>query len=115
MQGQPEGMDASSWFTQTATVQVPTCLAASGSRELVWGDQTPLACRVTPQDEQFQGSDGQMITSSHLLRTDQPIDVKSRVWIPGTDTSDAQQARKVLRVRATTAKGGGYTLYRVDL
>lgn len=108
-------MDASPWFTDTITVQSPAGLAASGSREQTWGVQRAIKCRYTPGQKKVQRDDGTVVLTVATIRCTDPITVHDRIWPPFTDTTDATLARRPAQALSTSQKGGGYTLYRVEL
>jgi hypothetical protein len=107
-------MDASSWFTDTITVQSPSGIAASGSRDVVWGPQRQIKCRYNAGQKKVMTSDGTVVTTVATIRCTDEITIHDRVWPPLADVTDNSKARRPAQALSTTNKQG-YTLWRIEL
>jgi hypothetical protein len=106
-------MDASSWFVDTITVAAVSGRGNTGNP--TFGSQTAVTCRVESFPGILSDSNGEDFTYSERIMTDTAIAIESRVWLPGADTADNTEAKRVVQVESAATKPGSYTLYRVYL
>ena len=102
------------WWIHEVMVESPLGLAGDGSRTLIWGNRRVVKCHVRAGQRKVLGADGEVVMATHTIRCGEAIDVKDRIWLPGTTVGDAAQARRPALV--TSAEDlDGHTLWRVEL
>ena len=105
-------MNIAHLLDSTVTVQSQT--GSSGYGDPVWASPRTIACRVNTVNRRVPSAQGIAIVAASVLLTDQPIKEGDRFWLPGTDTSDAKQARHLSDVKSSKALSGSPTLYQGD-
>lgn len=101
---------ASHLMTDTITVQ-----PLSGTTN--WGDPSFGTARTQKARVEFvfnilRDSEGNERQSNARVATETEIGLHDRVFFPGDDTSDVEDARKVIQTE-TASTPDGYTLYQV--
>lgn len=106
-------MDFTSWLVDTITVAAPSGVSNYG--DPTFGASSTLAARVQSKRQIIKARDGEEIISDHVIYTANAIAPDSRVWLPGDDTGDANEARRVLATYETHDKPGAVVLYKTLL
>lgn len=83
--------------TMTDTVYIAHQSGVSASGQPTWGTPTAYPARVEQVQRQEHSPMGQTIVTRNwiLLGPDSAIVRGDRLWLPGSDQSDATQARRV--------------------
>ena len=84
---------ASHLFTETISFAEPTGLGNSGDR--TFGAVTTAAARVEHGSFLVRGTDGNMREFKTLVITETAISSAARVWLPGDDTTDGNESKKI--------------------
>lgn len=84
--------------TLTATITVQSVTGATTGGDPTWGDKRPIPARVEPKVRRVLNAEGQVVTTSHRIFTDDAVLSTDRVWLPGTDTTDAGASKGVAQV-----------------
>lgn len=84
-----------------------------------WGPQTTLRARVEKTFKMVRTPNGREIIASHVMATDEPVELTDRYWLPSIggeladDTTSASAARAPLSVEVATDKAGKNAIFRV--
>ncbi len=106
-------MDLSSWMRDTITVESTPGVDVYG--QAIPGKKRQVKCRLEHKLQKVVDASGQEIMSNHEIATLQNISLLDRIWLPGSDTKDATQARTPHNVAVATDKFGHTTLWMVFL
>lgn len=98
-----------SLFKQTITYGFLTGRAADGKPVLSGLDEAPA--RVQPSRKMIRDAAGADQMTSSKVFTAAAITMRSRVWLPGTDTSNFNHARQPLAIDEHV-DGSGVTRFR---
>lgn len=104
-------MDVASMLRDTITIAPFT--GRDGGTKPTYGAQVTAAARVENKQTMVRDAEGQEVLSSTTLATLTSIGSQDRVWFPGADTADNNQARTPLSVVSATELLGGQTLFQV--
>ena len=55
--------------------------------------------------------DADTLADVHVMVTQSPIAIGSRVWFPGDNTAATNAARRALAVKTASTRDGGYYFY----
>jgi hypothetical protein len=101
-------MNVDAWLIHTVTVAAAT--GRSGSGDPTYGSQSTVPARVEKNVRLRIGEQNDM-ADVHVIVTKTQINISSRVWLPGDDTSATAAARRPLAIKNAPTKDGGFTLY----
>jgi len=105
-------------LTQEITVEggAPSALNAYGDPAYS-GAQRKLAARVSAKAQLIRGPDGETVASDTTihLAPDCGVDLATRIWLPGADTSSSAAARRPLAVSSQPDLEGDAALVVVFL
>lgn len=79
------------------TVYVAQKTAVDNYGQSTWGTPAAVACKVQISQKVIAGPDGEKYSTTHKIftaSTELPLD--ARVWLPGTNQSDAKLARRIV-------------------
>ena len=94
----------------TSSVTVATTTGTTGAHgDPAYGPQTVVAARVEPSTKRIMNSAGQEVLSAYFIMCAAKLTVFDRVWLPGTNTADNNQARTPARVDFATDIDGSVT------
>jgi hypothetical protein len=92
-------MDLSDAFRQVVSFKEPTGVrGVHGDPDFSAATLQTANARVEPSTRLVTNSLGEEVLTSHFVMMDKALSNFARVWLPGADTSDDQQARQPLRV-----------------
>lgn len=104
--------DWQDFMQQTVAVAEPT-----GSRDIdgniSYGTQRTVKCNVQKEEMLTRSNDGVMTSVRDIVYTHDPIKITERVWLPGTDTSDPNDAHKPFAVEPIRDPDSAQILYKV--
>lgn len=83
-------------FRQTISFIMLTGRSASGAP--TFGVVGSARARVEPVQKTIRDSKGAEHLSSHVIHTEAELGLSHRVWVPGTNTADFNQARRIARI-----------------
>ena len=96
------------------TVMVADLNGRTMSGDPEFGAQRAVRCRLEDKNDLVVDPDGNELNSGHVMVTEEPINRRSRIWLPGTDTTDPNAGKRPINtVRAATP--AGYNLYETRL
>ncbi len=99
-------------MTDTVTVASVTAIDAGATK--TYGAQVEIAARVEPMAGTVQDAAGVAREAKTYIVSESEIMLSDRVWPPGADTADANEAERVITV-ASASTPDGYTLYEAWL
>lgn len=104
------------WLTETAYYKAATAISSAGVE--TFGSAVAFLCRTELRSNlhgpMFMPRGGEDVEWMHLLFTVTAIDYTSRIWLPGADTSDNSEAKKIRNietVRDDLGAVGHYEIY----
>jgi len=98
-----------------STITVASVTGHSSTGAATLGAQRTMPARIENQRRLIRRANGQESQASHRIYTVSAIALTDRIWLPGSDTSSAREAREPLAVTAGETLSGSMTLYEVDL
>ena len=98
-----------SLFRQSITFTSVTGRDSHGDPVLAANATAPA--RVQPMRRMTRTAAGNEVMSTHVVYTAAPITLRSRVWFPGADTAELDDARAPIGVDEHV-DGSGATIYR---
>lgn len=96
------------------TVTVAAVTGVGNTGDPTFGAQSTLPARVENKSRLIPGTDGNDLKANHVIITETEIDRRSKVWLPGDSTGDANAARRILDVRKSSTPDS-FTLYETYL
>lgn len=96
----------------TITIAEPSGVDAAGSPS--YGAQTTAPARVQSKTSIVRGVE-EDAEAEHVVYTYAAVSRAARVWLPGTNTANADEARKPLSVETMTDLAGGESITKVVL
>jgi hypothetical protein len=103
-------MNVSHLLTDTVTVKAPSTVDNYG--DVSFGASSTIKARVEKKQKLHRDDAGNEVATNHVILTETEITQGSRVWLPGSDTTDDNDALVPLQWgQASTF--GGYTIYEV--
>lgn len=106
-------MNLAGRFLDTVTVQSQTSSNNYGDPN--FGSQRTIKGRVMTELRKEMTASGTTVRTVSMFVTDQAIAQGDRLWLPGADTTDAKQARRLGLVKSAKTLDGATTHYEVDL
>lgn len=106
-------MSLSSWLTQTAYRAAVTGTDSYGRPS--YGTPASFRVRVELEVRMVRNAQGEEVQSTHKLWSLTPVSVTDRLWLPGTDSTNADVSKLPLAVNAVGDKSASRTLYEVRL
>lgn len=94
---------------ETVTYSAPG--ARDGSGDPTWDPQLTAAARVHRKQDWVLAANGEQEATEVIVESETAIPIGSRVWLPGTDTTDINESEKVKRVEGGYTLDGSYVLY----
>jgi hypothetical protein len=95
-------------LTDTITVAPRSGRSATGDR--TFGAQATYSARVETTSRLVVGSDGNERQADHAIVTNQDIGRDSRVWLPGDNTANDDEGRRIITYK-TASTPGGFTFW----
>lgn len=80
-----------------------------------YGSQVEVSARVEFGTFRVLSANGEERDAVARVMTDTEIPAKARLWLPGDDTDEDNDARVIMRRKKATDPAGGLTLYEVYL
>lgn len=96
-------------MTQTITVKAPSAVSDYG--ELSYGSASTQTAYVENKVETVFDANGKTIKTSHKVITETAIDRGSQVWVPGADTADDGEAKRIVAEGKIQSPLDDYALY----
>lgn len=106
-------MNFAARFLDTVTVQSQT--GSNNYGDPSFGAQSTIKGRVMSVRRKVMTEKGSTVADVSVFVTDQPIKTGDLLWLPDTDTTKTQQARRLGSVRSARTLDGATTHYEVDL
>lgn len=101
-------MNIASWLNHTVTMETRTGLNEHG--DPTWSAQSTVAARVTHRQSVRLSGRNERI-SNYEIASLVEIPLGARVWLPGDDTTDDNDARRVVDSENADDKSGSTRLY----
>lgn len=101
------------WLTETITVKRATSHTAYGDAS--FGAAFTAAARIERGSVNVPDAEGRRTSERTTLFTQTELRVQDLVWLPGTNTSDVNDARQVVSVDRRQALDGTITQYVSEL
>jgi len=95
----------------TDTVYIASMTARSSTGQATWGTATSVASRVEADEKSYDGPNGTIIKTTHKLffdTTRTPLE-GDRVWLPGANHNNANEARTIYQVKRLPGLSSGST------
>jgi len=97
----------------TVTFSPPASVSAAG--DPTFGAQTTARARVEYGTKFIYGRDNTELQCEAVIASDVEIPMGSRIWLPGTNPSDNNAAKRPLTVKRASSPGGTLTVYETYL
>ena len=104
---------ASHLFTETISFAEPTGLSNSADR--TFGAVATAAARVEHGSFLVRDTDGNMREVTTLVITETAISSGARVWLPGDDTTDGNESKKISKRNQVSTPEADVTFYELFL
>lgn len=95
----------------THTVTLAAASSVSNFSDVTYAAQTTIKARVEHRRTLAIDASGNRVSAEHTVISESEIKLSDRVWLPGDDTSEANEARRPISVGNADIPGSGYTLY----
>lgn len=99
----------------TQTVTYATWSSVNNSGDPTFGSQSTAAARVEFGTFKTRDSEGVEVDARAKVTTETDIPRKARIWLPGDDTSDGNEARKIKERTKVATPDGSIVLYGLYL
>lgn len=83
-------------LTDTISISSPSGIDNYG--ESTWGATTTAAARVENINEVIVGTDQNEYQATHVIATETAISYEDRIWLPTDNTSNADEARRPIKI-----------------
>lgn len=107
-------MSIASWLTSSISVASVTGSPDAFGKP-TYGSPVAVAARIEQQRTLVRKSNGEEAVANHVIYTSTAIALTDRIWLPGANTSLADQSNLPATVVSTPDKSGARTLYKVML
>jgi hypothetical protein len=101
-----------SWLNQTVYVASVTGIDAYGKP--TYGTPTARKVRLELIRRMVLKATGEEAVANHRLWTLSAINLTDRIWLPGANTSLAEQSNLPMTLSSSPDKSGSRTLYKVE-
>lgn len=108
-------MNPAGWYRQTVTIEHVDTSSLGSRGSPVYGVQKVIRAQVQKQLRWVPGPGDEKVQSQYRIATNEPIAPLDRIWLPGTDTTRAEQSRVPLQIQAPADRAGRIIQYVVDL
>jgi hypothetical protein len=97
-------------MTQTITV---TPFASRTKGDITYGTPYPQACRIDRDQVRIRTATGEVVEMRTVITTETAIDRRSLIHLPGEDTSDKDNAHRIIDDGFSQTPYDAYALYTV--
>lgn len=106
-------MSIGGWLT--SSISVASVTSTDGYGKPTYGAPTAVPARIEQHRTLVRKSNGEEAVANHVIYTLTPINLTDRLWLPGANTSLADQSNLPATVDSSPDKTGARTLYKVTL